>query len=428
MVTLAGPRPAAAAPPQASAAPASRVSRHGKALFVCVLLLGASAFPNVRPKIAGLLVHPVTMATLVLVVVGAAGLRRLPRSVALALLTFVATFAVSSLAGPAGGLNFAVKVAASAVAVVVGATFVRTRADVRVVIIAFALAVATIAVRGLFTRGGSAVAGINPLLGVANKNGFSLFALPALLLASFTVIRADTPNLSRWILVVSSVFIVFAVFSTANRSGWIGVILIALLLSVRAVRRLRTLLLLITVAGLAAGAVMFYGNRLILEDRLAKTNVVTSRLRVRLAVSALEVGAKYPLLGASPQNLPEEMARLSGVRSLVLDSHNVTGLIVGGTGALGTLSFLGLAWVLWRRPRGFRRYATAEQREAHYLLRAMMLLWIVRGQFTAEILYSPSFSLALGVCLGGCILCGVWSPPPRAAPLPRVSWARRALP
>ena len=110
---------------------------------VCVLLLGASAFPNVRPKIAGLLVHPVTLATLVLVVVGAAGLRRLPRSVALALLTFVATFAVSSLAGPPGGVNFAVKVAASAVAVAVGATFVRTRADLRVVIIAFALAVAT---------------------------------------------------------------------------------------------------------------------------------------------------------------------------------------------------------------------------------------------------------------------------------------------
>jgi O-antigen ligase len=425
MVTLARPARAAATAPAAPSP--SRLSRHGKALFVCVLLLGASAFPNVRPKIAGLLVHPVTLATLVLVVVGAAGLRRLPRSVALALLTFVATFAVSSLAGPPGGVNFAVKVAASAVAVAVGATFVRTRADLRVVIIAFALAVATIAVRGLFTRGGSAVAGINPLLGVANKNGFSLFALPALMLASFTVIRADTPNLSRWILVVSSVFIVFAVFSTANRSGWIGVIVIALLLSVRAVRRVRTTLLLVTLAGLAAGAVMLYGNTLILEDRLAKTNVVTSRLRVRLALSALEVGVKHPLLGASPQGLPEEMARLSGVRALVLDSHNVTGLIIGGTGALGTGAFVLLVWVLARRPRGFRKYATPDQREAHFLLRAMMLLWIVRGQFTAEILYSPSFSLALGLCIGGCIITGVWHPPPRATALPRVSWARRAM-
>lgn len=407
----------------AQTARASGLSRSGKVLFVCVLLLGASAFPSVRPKIFGLLVHPVTVLAAVMFAAGLGELRRIPRAVALAMFAFTATFVLASLIGPSGGVSFSVKLVASTVTVAVAAMYLRTEADVRAVILAFAVAVALISIRGLYLVDKWGVQGINPMQGIANKNGFSLFALPALLLASYTALRPTTPTLQRWILVASCVFMVFAVFSTGNRSGWIGVILIALLLAIRAVRRFRTLLLLTTIAIAASALVMVFGDRLVIEDRMSKTTSEAPALRLQLVTSAFKVGLDNPILGASPQNLPREMARLSSVRGIALDSHNTTGLLVGGTGGLGFLTFLVMGWVLWRKPRRAAE-ATAAQREAHYLLRAMLILWLVRGQFTAEILYSPSFALALGISIGACIVAGVWSP--RRAPAPARSAQLRA--
>jgi hypothetical protein len=37
----------------------------------------------------------------------------------------------------------------------------------------------------------------------------------------------------------------------------------------------------------------------------------------------------------------------------------------------------------------------------------MAILWFVRGQFTREILYNPTFNIALGLVIGLCILSEV---------------------
>lgn len=388
------------------------MSGPGWVLFVCALMLGASAFPSVRPKVFGLLVHPLTLAAGILFLAGIGRLRRFPRSIGLALAAFTAVFGFAALIGPPGGVPFAVKVLASAVTLVVGGIYVENERDQRAVVVAFTLAVALISVRGLYVLGGMGVHGINPMEGIANKNGFSLFALPALLLAGLTAIKPSTPIGQRWALIAGMLFIVFAVFSTANRSGWIGVFLVAVLLMVRAVRRLRTLLLSVTVTVLGGTIVTVYADRSVIQDRLDKTNAEAPQLRLALVAAAFKVSVDNPLLGASPQALPREMSRQSGgVRGHAYDTHNTTALLVGGTGLLGVLGFLGLGWSLWRRPRWFDR-ATPEQRDAHYLLRAMLILWAVRGQFTSEILFSPAFSLALGICIGGGVAAGVWGPGP----------------
>jgi hypothetical protein len=37
-------------------------------------------------------------------------------------------------------------------------------------------------------------------------------------------------------------------------------------------------------------------------------------------------------------------------------------------------------------------------------MRMLIVLWAVRGVFTNDILYNPSFNIAIGLCIGLCIL------------------------
>jgi hypothetical protein len=42
--------------------------------------------------------------------------------------------------------------------------------------------------------------------------------------------------------------------------------------------------------------------------------------------------------------------------------------------------------------------------EARNLCRMMIVLWVIRGMFTREILYNPAFNVGLGLCIGLLIL------------------------
>jgi hypothetical protein len=43
-------------------------------------------------------------------------------------------------------------------------------------------------------------------------------------------------------------------------------------------------------------------------------------------------------------------------------------------------------------------------RRARRLMRMLVLLWAVRALFTAEILFNPSFNMAIGLVIGYCTL------------------------
>jgi hypothetical protein len=43
----------------------------------------------------------------------------------------------------------------------------------------------------------------------------------------------------------------------------------------------------------------------------------------------------------------------------------------------------------------------------------MLVSWIVRGMFTAEVLYSPAFSMGLGLCIGLGRMRGLWARAPQ---------------
>jgi hypothetical protein len=55
----------------------------------------------------------------------------------------------------------------------------------------------------------------------------------------------------------------------------------------------------------------------------------------------------------------------------------------------------------------------SSRRRAHSLLRMMIILWVVRGMFTQNILFAPAFNLAIGIIIGLCMTSGIWKKLPR---------------
>ena len=225
-----------------------RVSAHGVLLLVVSLLTAASAVRGLRLGFAGLLVHPYLIPLLLLGL--GIGLRRLPLfpvQILEPLLLFTALYCGATL--PAGvDVQEMLKMAAAVATVVIAAIVVRSSSDFRIAVLGLAVASTLLSIRGLVSGTGDVI-GINPLEEVANKNAFSLYVLPAVLLASYLFLDRSTSRWLRIALVACVLATTVAVFSSANRSGWLGVLLIAVMLYGQR-RRLRTTLLL---AVLAAG-------------------------------------------------------------------------------------------------------------------------------------------------------------------------------
>ena len=387
-----------------------RVSGLGILGGICCLSLAASAFRNLRPEIGGLLLHPVNFPlALLLVAVVPRRIHRIPPRIWASLVTFCVLFSLAALVAPKG-LNLTLKIAGSAAAFLVAATTIKNETDFRWAATGLAVAIAVISLRGLLGDvSSSSVAGINPMVGIANKNAFSVYALPSLLLSGFLILQDRTPKWSRILLIGCVLVTVLAIFSTANRSGWLGCVVVVGLLGLSGVQVRKAAVLFLVVAG-AFYLVQSLGNLDVIEHRIEQTRdpMAAFRLRLELIEAAGSVGFSNPILGVSPQNLPRAMARLTGVRGADLASHNVFAMILGGGGLLVTLAFFLFGTSLWLRPRRIQG-PWSRAKEAHFLLRAMMTLWCLRGMFSHEILYNPAFSLALGTCLGRCVLLGVWS-------------------
>jgi len=72
-------------------------------------------------------------------------------------------------------------------------------------------------------------------------------------------------------------------------------------------------------------------------------------------------------------------------------------------------ALLGVGWTMWNlKARGGGKIGRDDPlRDARRLMRMMVILWVVRGMFTREILYNPSFNIALGLTIGLCMLAQV---------------------
>mgnify|MGYP001594995030 FL=1 len=367
-------------------------------LAASVVAIAGSGSRGLRIELGPLLVHP-AMLPLSVLLFGYAlpRLRRFPRHILVPGAAFLFFYTLSMLQSD-GGLGDLVKVYASFTAMMITpAILVQRESDYRVAVWALVAVSLFFALRALLVSG---VYGANPFEHVANKNAFSLYVLPGAMLGAEIAVRSPPRNeLWRWGLYGALIVVAASVFATANRSGWLGIAVIAGLL-VASGRTLRVWFL--TMALVAGSYVVLaeYGTTKTVETRWEETveGYSSDDLRWELFREAWRTGLANPVLGVSPAALPTELARRTGFDAPRIDPHNVIGHIVGGGGLTLLAMFLWLGWAIWRKPR--QGLASPGVLTAHRTLHMLLILWLVRGMFTREILYGPAFSIAVGVAIG----------------------------
>jgi hypothetical protein len=307
------------------------------------------------------------------------------------------TLYAASLIGPSvqkiGPLEESIKLAAAIGAVVIVALLVSSRADFVLGSLGFCLGIGALAIRGLEEEQEN-------IIEVANKNSYSLYALPAVLLAVYIAARLDWKKVSfrfvsSIVMLICSLIAAIAIVTGGNRSGYLGLALIVLMMGfyfvfsprLRLGRKSRgaillTCLIVAVVAGLA------YKGSQVFERRIEQTELGTEsdRERIELFVNSLEIGLEHPIRGVSPQVLPVMLAeRLFPGMSVGTgyETHNVFAHIIGGCGFLAMFALIYTAWSLmfWRPPKSRTPDANADFYDARTLLRMMLILWDWRSDF-----------------------------------------------
>ena len=387
------------------------LSINGVLLFATSFLVIASGFTSMRPDIMGLRLHPFLIPVgIAFPVVLATRISEFPPRIMTSLMIFTGIYTFSIFNGRTFDFGEVFKVLTSIVTIITCALLVRKRGDMVAGSIGLSLAIALLAVKGLqepMTRHGIEV------MEGTNKNSYSMFALPAILLAGYVPLRMPTvPLVFRAILIATSLPSLVVIFMSGNRSGYVCAALVGLMLFWD--RRGKGLLM---VGGIAAAVMFFivnFGTTKIFDEKVKETmsGYGGDRLRQDIILSCIDIGFENPLIGVSPQTLPWEIGRRIQVKhgESVIESHNVFAHIWGASGILCFMSLLAVAWTMCAyKPKNGVRIGGAEDplRDAVKLLRMMVILWAARGFFTRDILYNPSFCIGLGLAIGLCMLADV---------------------
>jgi hypothetical protein len=385
------------------------LSLNGVLLFVISLLVVASGFTSLRPLVMGLMIHPcLGPIALAFPFVVMSRIHLFPIRVLAALLIFIGMYSFSGLNGGRNPVGEVFRISAAVVTIVTCALLVRRRGDFVAGALGLSIAVALLGFRGLQAEDVTHT----KVMEAANKNAYSLFALPAILLAGYIVLRWKTvPTVVKAIFVGGTVPALVVIFMGGNRSGYLGAVLVALMLFWD--RRGKGILLVGVIAAVVAYLILQFGSTVVLDERLRHTveGNKSDVLRRDIVLACLQVGLENPVAGVGPQMLGFEIAhRVGYVASGSVEAHNVFAHIFAGSGLICFAALLAVGWTLWTwEPRGGGKVGGREDpfREGRRLMRMLVILWVVRGMFTAEILFNLSFNIALGLVIGLCMLAEV---------------------
>ncbi len=397
------------------------LSLTGMLLFVIGVLVVASGYVALRPKIMGVSLHasllPIGLA-FPFILLSRGG--QLPMRVLVGLIAFVAIYAFSVVNGANIALNEIIKIGSTFATITTCALLVRTRADFVAGCLGLAIGVAVLGIPGLRGASGT-LEGVEVLEG-ANKNTYSLFALPCILLSGYIYLNMPISRLVKWVLVGCATISLLVIFMSANRSGYLGAALVAVMLFWN--RRGRGLILVALVGAVVAGWIVYSGNSAAFERRLQQTAEGTSsdESRVALVIGAFQIALENPIVGVSPQKAPEHLARAAGqvtgrTGHQIKAAHNVFAHIAASSGLICFAALLYLGWALWNPTPRDARWAGRKDdpvRQVRQLLRMMVVLWVIRGMFTSEIHFNVSCNIAIGLMLGLYILAlqerNAWQP------------------
>lgn len=400
---------------------ANRATAGGFWLLLIGVMVTLSGVAFFRVPVFNLHVQPYLIPVAMAPVFVLGRLPKLPLKVLLSFLVFWALYAIA-LIGPSvqrvTPMEESLKLLSSVGVIIIVALLVASRADFVLGSMGLTLAIGMLAFRGLEEEQAGVIDAA-----VANKNSYSLYALPAVLLAIYIALRLDWKKVSFRRLAVPVMLMcalasAVAIVAGANRSGYLGLAFIVLMVGFYLVfsPRLRlgrksqgvillTCLVVAVVAGLAyKGAQEF-------QYRYYQTvhGTESDQLRVDLFLTSVRIGIEHPVRGVSPQVLPVMLAQrllpdFNPGRGI--ESHNVFAHIIGGCGLVELAVLLYLAGTLffWRPGKIRSLDGNADFHEARTLLRMMLLLWAVRGMFSQEILFNPGFCVGLGLVIGLCMV------------------------
>ena len=405
-----------------------------RGVMLCILgaSIALSSRESLRLSIAGFSVHPY-LAPLAIVILmnGFSAFGRVPRPVVLGMTAFTTVFVILSL--PTGlGTSDIVKLLTFDLTIATIAVAPRTRADVRLGIAGFVTAITTVSVIALLTQR-SGILGIEPFGEVGNKNSYSLYALPAILLAGYMLYERNATRRFRLTMVACTVIMTVTIFSTGNRSGWIGVTLIGVMLLSRG-RRLRDVGI-IVVLGIGAYLVLTtFGSTEAFLFRLSRpsTTVASDETRTDLISAGIKLGRENLMFGVGPPAVEVRLGQELGAGQRIA-SHNLFASIWAGGGLALSLAFVGLMGSFWRKPIGWQSKAPIKRRTrapamgSHDLglLRMTVMLFLVRGFFAADILTIPGFMYGFGFALAFLVLDLAQSTPFDEAVIADLDPARR---
>ena len=413
--------------PSRLASTANSLTPTGVWLFLIGLSVVLSGLREFRLPVGGLLLQPY------LVPIGLAfpfvlllRFGRFPVGPLVAWIIFAGMYVISTMTRPASPmmspLSENLKLVAAIVAIYTVALLVRSRTDFIFGAAGLGLAMAILALRGLQSED---QLGADPrYIDVANKNSYSIYALPAVLLALYVVLRFDWKKVSFkrfwfWLPMVACAGLAsYGILGGGNRSGYLGLAFIVFELFIYSLlsRRFKVIgrasaWILISVATASVISVLIWRQATeAFERRYEQTleGTQADRLRLDLLVASVRIGLESPIVGQSPQQLPYELARRLGSKYEVdvIDTHDVFAHLIGGTGLFCTAAFFSIAAALWfwRPKKRPGMQLGAGFFDARNLLRMMLLLWALRGLFTREILYNPGFSMGIGLAIGLCIV------------------------
>lgn len=369
------------------------VGTAARVVALAAVLLIASAFRDARIDIVGLRLHISIVVLAFAVPFLRTNLSALQRSVVPQMATFLALFSISALIE--GSYAEVIKLATFFIALCVTAMAVRSFHDVVAVTIGLVLCALFLGYRNVQVIGVTAGSYYDETLdGLGNKNAFSLYYLPGILLATWAWMIRPVQGFVRIAVMGSVLFLALTALVGGNRSGWLGVAIIGLgaLSWGRSVRVL-------TALSAAATVIYVAFDRVVTADvfrerwRQTTEGYSSDELREQLFETAVQIGFENPLLGLGPYGLQAELAHRLIPNAPNLDPHNAIGAIIGGAGFLAFAAFIWLVVAMLRaKPEGAP--------DARWLVRWMTLLWLVRGFFSQETLYSPSFAIGLGTALG----------------------------
>jgi hypothetical protein len=367
----------------------------------------------------GLFLHPY------LIVVGLAApfllltrMHLFPMKILIALLAFVGMYFVSVSNGTSIAVGEVFKLGSAMLTIIVCALLVRKQGDFVAGAIGLSLAVAVLAYGGLLDENS---AGVEAVEG-ANKNSYSLFALPAILMAGYIWLwMPKTQFIARLIPVLCTLPALVAIFLSGNRSGYLGAVLVGGMLFWN--KRGKGMLFVAGIAAVVMYAVVNFGSTEVFDERMRQTIEGNKSDDHRMAIlyACLEIGLSNPLVGVSPQQLPWEIGRRTSVlhHYNYVFAHNVYAHLFAGSGVICLMMLFIVGAMMWRwKPSdGYVGGDDDPARLARRFLRMLVILWFVRAAFTHEIMYNPSFNIAFGLAIGLCMVAdGAHKSAPMKAP------------